>query len=472
MGQSVLLAILIWGSCVLGEFQFKYANGHRLSGKSQKQYIHSAMYAPAHAPKLYSTYRPPHSSHNEHLNMVPISASSASSYVSIPQAASLKSERTRSSPGPSPPRANTVAPVASSIPTITQQTNSSMSASHEIQHPRVLILVAIVVPLFLIGVILLFAYCTWVYKNNSRPIYPPSQAQAYEKQPENDDSDANKGISLINRLSSFRITKRRGCASAVDYPTLQEATNNFSSYNFLGKGGFGCVYKAKFHDGFCAAVKKLNENRKQGENEFQSEVELMSRVRHPNLVSLLGFCAYGETRLLVYEFMQNGSLEDQIHGPSHGSALTWSLRLKIALDVARGLEHLHEHCDPSIIHCDLKSSNILLDASYNAKLSDFGLAVTAQGGVDRKNIEVLGTLGYVAPEYLLDGKLTEKSDVYAFGVILLELISGRKPVDKSMPEGCQSLVTWARPQLTDRSKLPSIVHHTIKEMPNMKHLYQ
>lgn len=137
----------------------------------------------------------------------------------------------------------------------------------------------------------------------------------------------------------------------------------------------------------------------------------------------------------------------------------------------RGLKYLHEHCYPAVIHRDLKSSNILLDANFNAKLSDFGLAIT-DGSQNKNNIKLSGTLGYVAPEYLLDGKLTDKSDVYAFGVVLLELLLGRKPVEKLTPSQCQSIVTWAMPQLTDRSKLPNIVDNVIKNTMDPKHLYQ
>lgn len=139
--------------------------------------------------------------------------------------------------------------------------------------------------------------------------------------------------------------------------------------------------------------------------------------------------------------------------------------------LTRGLEYLHEHCNPPVIHRDLKSSNILLDSNFNAKLSDFGLAII-NGAQSKKNIKLSGTVGYVAPEYLLDGKLTEKSDVYAFGVVLLELLLGRRPVEKLAPSQCQSIVTWAMPQLTDRSKLPNIVDPVIKDTMDLKHLYQ
>lgn len=198
---------------------------------------------------------------------------------------------------------------------------------------------------------------------------------------------------------------------------------------------------------------------------------MLSKFQHQNIISLLGYCIHSNAQFLVYEMMQNGSLEFQLHGPPRGSALTWHLRMKIALDVARGLEYLHERCNPPVIHRDLKSSNVLLDSNFNAKLSDFGLAI-AGWNLSKSNIKLSGTLGYVAPEYLLDGKLTDKSDVYAFGIILLELLLGRRPVERLEGAQCQSIVTWAMPQLTDRSKLPNIVDSVIRDGMDLKHLYQ
>ncbi|KAH8931584.1 hypothetical protein BDL97_19G030500 [Sphagnum fallax] len=232
-------------------------------------------------------------------------------------------------------------------------------------------------------------------------------------------------------------------ACRVAYTLLQNATNNFSSSNLLGEGSFSHVYKANLDYGIFAAVKRLEKNGKQGENAFQAEVDLMSKIRHPNLVALLGFSSDGPEHLLVYELMHNGSLHDQLHGPSHGSGLSWHLRLKIALEAARGLEHLHDHCKPAVIHRDFKASNILLDARFNAKVSDFGLAIAnPEGNPPKNSVQVQGTFGYVAPEYLMNGSLTEKSDVYGFGVVLLELLTGRLPVDSAMTLGSQSLVTW------------------------------
>ncbi|XP_010245528.1 PREDICTED: probable receptor-like protein kinase At1g80640 [Nelumbo nucifera] len=309
-----------------------------------------------------------------------------------------------------------------------------------------------------LGIIMLSFLFLWVYRLKS-------SSNSVQK------SLQNSGP-ILGRLNSLRMTTtKNGSVSVIEYRLLEAATNNFRESNILGEGGFGRVYKARFDDNRLAAVKKLESGGQDAEKEFENEVDLLSCIRHPNIISLMGHCIHKQTRFLVYELMQNGSLETQLHGPSHGSALTWHIRMKIALEAARGLEYLHEHCNPPVIHRDLKSSNILLDSNFNAKLSDFGLAVTA-GAQNKNNIKLSGTLGYVAPEYLLDGKLTEKSDVYAFGVVLLELLMGRKPVEKMAPAQCQSIVTWAMPQLTDRSKLPNIVDPVIRNTMDLKHLYQ
>ncbi|KAM0009326.1 putative protein kinase RLK-Pelle-RLCK-X family [Helianthus debilis subsp. tardiflorus] len=278
--------------------------------------------------------------------------------------------------------------------------------------------------------------------------------------------------SFITRTNSaFKQNSQKQLVSVMDYSLLKAATNNFHESEILGSGGFGCVYKGRLDDNLFVAVKKLDNESRDALKEFQTEVDILSKVQHPNIITLLGYCVDDETKILVYELMQNGSLDTQLHGPSCGSNLTWHCRMKIALDTARGLEYLHEHCKPPVIHRDLKSSNILLDSRYNAKLADFGLAV--MDGAN-KNVKLSGTLGYVAPEYLLDGKLTDKSDVYAFGVVLLELLLKRRPVEKQKqtPPERQSLVTWAMPQLTDRSKLPSIIDPVIRDTMDPKHLYQ
>ncbi|KAH7671883.1 Non-specific serine/threonine protein kinase protein [Dioscorea alata] len=287
-------------------------------------------------------------------------------------------------------------------------------------------------------------------------------------------SDAAGGFPLgpiFSKFNTVKTTPRKGSMAMVDFALLEAVTNNFSDSNVLGQGGFGCVYKAQFEEGVLAAVKKLDGGGYECVREFENELNLLERIRHANIISLAGYCIHKETRFLVYELMQNGSLEALLHGPTRGSTLTWHIRMKIALDTARGLEYLHEHCDPPIIHRDLKSSNILLDSDFNAKIADFGLAVTS-GNLSKGNVKISGTLGYVAPEYLLDGKLSEKSDVYAFGVVLLELLMGRRPVEKLGPSQCQTLVTWAMPQLTDRTKLPNLIDPAIRNTMDLKHLYQ
>ncbi|CAN6177354.1 unnamed protein product [Urochloa humidicola] len=312
--------------------------------------------------------------------------------------------------------------------------------------------------------IILSTFYAWVLWRRSRRL---TDGKAYRS------SDTARGIMLVPILSKFSSlkTSRKGLVAMIEYPALEAATGKFSESNVLGVGGFGCVYKAVFDGGVTAAVKRLEGGGPECEKEFENELDLLVRIRHPNIVSLLGFCVHEGNHYIVYELMEKGSLDTQLHGPSHGSALSWHIRMKIALDMARGLEYLHEHCSPPVIHRDLKSSNILLDSDFNAKISDFGLAVTS-GNIDKGSMNLSGTLGYVAPEYLLDGKLTEKSDVYAFGVVLLELLMGRKPVEKMSQTQCQSIVTWAMPQLTDRSKLPNIVDPVIRDTMDPKHLYQ
>ncbi|CAO2187763.1 unnamed protein product [Urochloa humidicola] len=284
--------------------------------------------------------------------------------------------------------------------------------------------------------------------------------------------NAAKGNMLPSRrkLNSLKTSKKEVIAM-MDFSVLESATSKFSEKNILGKGGFGCVYRACLDQSGVAAVKKLNCCREEVEKEFENELNFLGKIRHHNVISVLGYCIHEDTRLLVYELMQNGSLETQLHGPSRGSALSWHIRLKIALDTARGLEHLHEHCNPMIIHRDIKSSNILLDSEFNAKISDFGLAIYG-GNRNKDDINPSGTVGYVAPEYLLDGLLTEKSDVYAFGVVLFELLLGRKPVEMIGESHCQSIVSWAMPQITDRTKLPNIIDPAIRNTMDLRHLYQ
>ncbi|KAK7257281.1 hypothetical protein RIF29_31134 [Crotalaria pallida] len=212
-----------------------------------------------------------------------------------------------------------------------------------------------------------------------------------------------------------------------DLPTIAIATNNFSEANKIGEGGFGPVYKGKLVDGQDIAVKSLSRSSKQGMTEFKNEVKLIAKLQHRNLVKLLGCCIQGEEKILVYEYMSNSSLDSFIFDPIKGKLLDWPMRYQIITGVARGLMYLHQDSRLRIIHRDLKASNVLLDDNLNPKISDFGLARTFGGDQSEGNTQrVMGTYGYMAPEYAVDGLFSVKSDVFSFGILLLEVISGKK----------------------------------------------
>ncbi|XP_021718255.1 proline-rich receptor-like protein kinase PERK9 [Chenopodium quinoa] len=232
------------------------------------------------------------------------------------------------------------------------------------------------------------------------------------------------------------------------YQELYDATSGFSDEKVLGEGGFGRVYKGLLSDGRVIAVKQLKVGGGQGEREFKAEVEIISRIHHRHLVSLVGYCILENKRLLVYEYVPNNTLHYHLHCKGEERpVLDWATRIKISMGAARGITYLHEDCHPRIIHRDIKSTNILLDNNYESRVADFGLAKLAMDAETHVSTRVMGTFGYMAPEYATSGKLTEKSDVYSFGVVLLELITGRKPVDETQPLGDESLVEWARPLL-------------------------
>lgn len=235
--------------------------------------------------------------------------------------------------------------------------------------------------------------------------------------------------------------------STFTYEELAFATDDFSGFNLLGQGGFGYVHKGVLCDGKQVAIKQLKVGSGQGEREFQAEVGTITRVHHKHLVELVGHCISGSQRLLVYEYVPNGTLEFHLHGKGN-SPMKWESRMKIALGSAKGLAYLHEDCKPKIIHRDIKSSNILLDENFEAKVADFGLARFYSDTDTHVSTRVMGTFGYLAPEYALTGKLTDKSDVFSFGVVLLELITGRRPIDKSQHYLDDNIIDWARPLLT------------------------
>ncbi|KAK2657494.1 hypothetical protein Ddye_010546 [Dipteronia dyeriana] len=233
---------------------------------------------------------------------------------------------------------------------------------------------------------------------------------------------------------------------------LELATNGFADENVIGEGGYGIVYYGLLEDNSKVAVKNLLNNRGQAEREFKVEVEAIGRVRHKNLVRLLGYCAEGAHRMLVYEYVNNGNLEQWLHGDvGPRSPLTWEIRMNIILGTARGLAYLHEGLEPKVVHRDIKSSNILLDKQWNSKVSDFGLAKLLESENSYITTRVMGTFGYVAPEYASTGMLNEKSDIYGFGILIMEVISGRNPVDYSRPSEEVNLVDWLKKMVSERN---------------------
>lgn len=266
---------------------------------------------------------------------------------------------------------------------------------------------------------------------------------------------------------------------------LKLATRNFRPESLLGEGGFGCVFKGWIEEngtapvkpgtGLTVAVKTLNHDGLQGHKEWLAEVNYLGDLVHQNLVKLIGYCIEDDQRLLVYEFMPRGSLENHLFRRS--LPLPWSIRMKIALGAAKGLAFLHEEAERPVIYRDFKTSNILLDAEYNAKLSDFGLAKDGpEGDKTHVSTRVMGTYGYAAPEYVMTGHLTSRSDVYSFGVVLLEMITGRRSMDKNRPNGEHNLVEWARPHLGERRRFYRLIdprlegHFSIKGAQKAAHL--
>ncbi|KAJ6794125.1 putative serine/threonine-protein kinase PBL7 isoform X1 [Iris pallida] len=280
-------------------------------------------------------------------------------------------------------------------------------------------------------------------------------------------------------IYSAALKERKRGGQVFTYKELELATDGFSPENVIGNGGFGVVFRGTLRDGTEAAIKVLHREGKQGEREFRMEVDLLSRLHSCYLVALLGYCADQQHRLLVFEFLPNGSLQGHLHPAApckqhrRRAPLDWCTRLRIALDCARGLEFLHERMNPAVIHRDFKCSNILLDHNFSAKVSDFGMAKTASDKVNGQVMtRVLGTSGYVAPEYASTGRLTTKSDVYSYGVVLLELLTGRVPVDSTRPPGEHALVSWALPRLTNREKVMEMVDPTLQGQYSKKDLIQ
>ncbi|KAG0569265.1 hypothetical protein KC19_6G078400 [Ceratodon purpureus] len=236
------------------------------------------------------------------------------------------------------------------------------------------------------------------------------------------------------------------------YQELDAATSGFSPSNLIGIGGGSQVYRGETYDGQLVAIKLLNQGRPQAEEELLTDIEINGSLKHRHIVALLGYSVDAKHLILVYELLPQGNLDDHLHGGKESAVLLWEVRYKIAVGIARALDYLHDGCPRPVVHRDVKASNILLSATFDAQLSDFGLAKWAPTDVQfiRCN-DVVGTFGYLAPEYFMYGRVNEKTDVYSFGVVLLELLTGRQPIDTTKPKGQENLVLWARPLLEEKN---------------------
>ncbi|GAB4831809.1 hypothetical protein Ancab_005824 [Ancistrocladus abbreviatus] len=305
--------------------------------------------------------------------------------------------------------------------------------------------------------------CCWgaKVKNNETPLHTSTST----------DSATSTRVPLNLRTDS-EILKSSNLKN-FSYDELKIATRNFRPDSVLGEGGFGRVYRGwidentleaiKPGNGLSIAVKRLNPEGFQGHHEWLTEINYLGQLQHPNLVKLIGYCSEEDHRLLVYEFMPCGSLENHLFRRSSSfKPLPWNLRMKVALGAAKGLAFLHSQ-SIKVIYRDFKSSNILLDSDFSAKLSDFGLAKDGpEGDKSYVSTRVLGTHGYAAPEYVATGHLTTRSDVYSFGVVLLEIMSGRRALDPRQSANEQSLVQWANPYLRSKRKLARIMDSRIE----------
>ncbi|XP_038989699.1 probable LRR receptor-like serine/threonine-protein kinase At1g67720 isoform X1 [Phoenix dactylifera] len=309
------------------------------------------------------------------------------------------------------------------------------------QHERHLqLIVATVIGAF--AAVLLLVGCLWLLWNHQKkPLQGESHKKIFSGNYLRILSKSSSPYSIV-RGASLVIDDGLDLAYYISLTEIEEATCKFSKK--IGEGSFGTVYYGKMKDGKEVAVKVSADSTSSGTQQFINEVALLSRIHHKNLVPLIGFCEEGCQRILVYEYMHNGTLRDHIHDSVKQKSLNWLSRLVIAEDAAKGLSYLHNGCNPSVIHRDVKTSNILLDINMRAKVSDFGLSRQADENLTHVSSVARGTVGYLDPEYYANQQLSDKSDVYSFGVVLLELISGRKPVSVEDYGADWNIVHWAR----------------------------
>ncbi|KAL6333361.1 hypothetical protein AAG906_028546 [Vitis piasezkii] len=299
---------------------------------------------------------------------------------------------------------------------------------------KVIISVTIVIGTIAIAICTYFLW-RWIgrqaVKEKSKEILPSDRGDAYQNY------DMNMLGDNVNRVKLEELP-------LLDFEKLAAATNNFHEANKLGQGGFGPVYRGNLPGGQEIAVKRLSRASAQGQEEFMNEMIVISKIQHRNLVRLLGFCIEGDEKLLIYEYMPNKSLDAFLFDPLKRESLDWRRRFSIIEGIGRGLLYLHRDSRLKIIHRDLKASNILLDEDLNAKISDFGMARIFGSNQDQANtMRVVGTYGYMSPEYAMGGQFSEKSDVFSFGVLLLEIVSGRRNTSFQYDDQYMSLLGYA-----------------------------
>ncbi|KAK4374801.1 hypothetical protein RND71_005478 [Anisodus tanguticus] len=347
-------------------------------------------------------------------------------------------------------------------------TDYSPSASKDEKH-KSSVSTWVILAIVIAAVFLILVLCLVIYKKKHKGKSKLSRGKEQKLKngsPKNVNSyGAIPSTTSQSSAANSEIYVYDGGNVTIPVELLREATNNFNKENILGRGGFGIVYKGKLHDGTEIAVKRMEASiaSNKGLNEFRAEIEVLSKVRHRHLVALHGFCVNGNERLLVYEYMSQGTLGQHLfdHERLGFLPLTWKQRLTIALDVARGVEYLHGLAQQSFIHRDLKPSNVLLEDDMRAKVSDFGLVKNAPDGKYSMETRLAGTFGYLAPEYASTGRVTTKIDVFAFGVILMEILTGRKALDENLPEDRSHLVPWFKKLVVNKDKILEVLDPTL-----------
>uniref|UniRef100_A0A7N0V4V1 Protein kinase domain-containing protein n=2 Tax=Kalanchoe fedtschenkoi TaxID=63787 RepID=A0A7N0V4V1_KALFE len=392
-------------------------------------------------------------------------------------------------PNTSSPQGNSSSPVnaapSSEVPTTAGSTISNPSresTGRNTFHPSTL--VAIVIPVASAAVLIcllvpMFVFC---YKKRRAAPLPVTSLVVHPRDPL--DPDNSVKIAVADSTGNFSaggsgsINNSRGGLHVIEagnlvisVQVLRNVTKNFAPENELGRGGFGVVYKGELDDGTQIAVKRMESGviSNKALDEFHSEIAVLSKVRHRHLVSLLGYSVEGNERILVYEYMPQGALSRHLfHWKSMKlEPLSWKRRLNIGLDVARGMEYLHTLAHQSFIHRDLKSSNILLGDDFRAKVSDFGLVKLAPGEEKSVVTRLAGTFGYLAPEYAVTGKITTKADVFSFGVVLMELLTGMMALDEDRPEESQYLAAWFWQIKSDKEKLKAAIDPSLHPVEDM-----